>query len=166
MVKWAILGHARHGKDTVAEMLLEMDPDLRFCSSSEFVMDAVVWPVLSKKYNYKTKEECFEDRVNHRSEWYDLITAYNTPDKSRLANSLLRTYDIYVGLRNREELLACKEKGLFDVILWVDASRRVPPEPESSCTILPTDCMHLIDNNGSLKETKKQVEMYYRLYKQ
>lgn len=160
--KWAVLGFARHGKDTVASLLQELLPTLRFCSSSEFVMEKAVWPILQPKYGYETKQQCFEDRINHRAEWYQLITGYNSPDKSKLASELLEENDIYVGLRSREELLACKEKNLFDVILWVDRSKHVAPETEASCTIRSTDCDYIIDNNDSLEETMKQLKLVLR----
>jgi hypothetical protein len=44
---------------------------------------------LKVKYGYKTSEECFEDRVNHRSEWYDMICEYNLNDKAKLAKGIL-----------------------------------------------------------------------------
>lgn len=160
--KWAILGHARHGKDTVASILTELIPTLKFCSSSMFAMEKVIWNVLQPKYNYKTKDECFSDRENHRAEWYELITAYNTPNKSRLAEELLQEYDIYVGLRSREELLLCKQKGLFDVIIWVDRGEHQPPESEKSCTVLSNDCNYIIDNNHSKSETTKQLILIIR----
>lgn len=155
--KWAILGHARHGKDTVAELLQRLDPSLRFISSSRFALDKVIWPAIG--HRYATKEECFEDRLNLpvRKEWYDLITAYNTPDRARLASELMEEHDVYVGLRNREELLECKRQGLFDVILWVDRSIHMPPESEKSCTVLPTDCDLVIDNNHDLQDTMDQL---------
>ena len=34
--------------------------------------------------------ECFEDRVNHRSEWFDLITNYNKEDRTRLTKEILK----------------------------------------------------------------------------
>jgi hypothetical protein len=55
-----ILGYARHGKDTVAEML-HRKHGFRFISSSEFVGREIIWEVWGKLH-YPTFEAMFEDR--------------------------------------------------------------------------------------------------------
>lgn len=131
--KIGIFGYARHGKDTVAEMLARK-LDYYFCSSSLFVCGEAVYPFLAPKYGYRTIEDCFEDRVNHRAEWKELITFYNKDDKSRLAKKLLVDNDIYVGMRCKDELSACIEQDIFDILIWVCDPRK-SVEPVSSCTI-------------------------------
>jgi hypothetical protein len=49
----------------------------------------------------------FEDRVNHRSEWYDMICEYNLNDKAKLAKGILEITDCYVGMRDRNEISEC-----------------------------------------------------------
>lgn len=156
-IKWAVLGYARHGKDTIAEMLTHILPGIKFCSSSMFAIDKAVYNVLKDKYNYKTREECFEDRKKHRDEWFNLITAYNKDDPCRLARELLEENDIYVGMRSRDELIACKEKELFDVTIWVNREPLVPKESIESCTVAREDCEYVINNNVSLEQSFKQV---------
>ena len=82
----------------------------------------------SKGITYSDIEECYEDRVNHRKEWFDQIVAYNTPDLLRLAKEIYSVYDIYVGIRNRHEFEAAKDAGLFDFSIWVDRSKHFPSE--------------------------------------
>jgi len=69
--KLLIIGHARHGKDTLAELLRDTF-ELKFVSSSQAASDIFIFDELKDKYGYTTPEECFEDRVNHRAEWYDM----------------------------------------------------------------------------------------------
>ena len=124
--KLLIIGHARHGKDTVADLIADL-MGLSFVSSSEFVGRKAIWPMWGKE-RYCSFDEMFEDRVNFRSVWHNLIAAYNTPDKSRTATEMLKDHSIYVGMRAIDELKACKEKNLFDHIIWVEASERHPLE--------------------------------------
>lgn len=145
-MKLLVVGHGRHGKDTFCEL-----SGLPFQSSSEAALDIVIWPYWGCA-KYETKAECFEDRSNHRSTWYNMIKAYNNADKTSLATKILVNSDIYCGMRNREELHACNTIGLFDAIIWVDASDRLPPEPASSMTITRDDCGLFVDNNGPEKD--------------
>lgn len=146
--KILVIGHARHGKDTTCEIMRD-HYGLRFTSSSWFCAERVMFPLLSRKYGYETVQECFDDRHNHRAEWYNAIRNYNSTDPTRLARGILEENDIYCGLRAREELMACEDAGLFDAIVWVDRSEHVEPEPESSCTVTRAMADYTLDNNGS-----------------
>jgi hypothetical protein len=95
-MKLVICGHGRHGKDTVGEIIRELT-GMTFRSSSDICCEHAVFPTLSKKYGYKTLEECYADRINHRKEWFDLIVEYNTPDLAKLGRIILTNYDMYVG---------------------------------------------------------------------
>jgi dephospho-CoA kinase len=165
--KILIVGHARHGKDTVAQILAD-GWDFKFQSSSLAAAEIVVFPVLSKIYGYETVEECFNDRVNHRAEWKDLITEYNSEDRTKLAKQILEDNNIYVGMRCKYELATCRANGLFDVIVWVGAEYRKEPEPTSSNTITKEMADYVIDNNGSITdlvlETFKFMKWYYTKY--
>lgn len=149
-MKLMICGHARHGKDTLAEML-----GLKYASSSQVALEHVIWPEIG--HLYQTKDACFNDRSNKRELWHGLITAYNQPDLTKLARIIFSSNDVYVGIRNREEFYAAKSEGLFDISIWVDASGRLPPEPESSNKMKPSDCDIIITNNGSHGELQQKV---------
>jgi hypothetical protein len=154
--KLLIIGAARWGKDSMAEILQEHF-GLKFKSSSEAAAEIFIYDVLKDKYEYKTPFECFEDRVNHRSEWYDLICAYNSVDKAKLAKGILEHADAYVGMRDSSEIKECIKQGLFDLIIWVDASDRLPLEDASSFNISKSDADIIIDNNGTFEEFKERV---------
>lgn len=157
--KILIIGHGRHGKDTLAE-ILEEQIGLKFTSSSQASADIFIFEELKDKYGYKTSEECFNDRANHRDEWYQLICSYNEKDKSRLAKEILKVNDCYVGMRDYEEIEESMKQNLFDIIIWVDASERLPLESRSSFNIDMTDADIVIYNNGDLESF---VEKTHRL---
>lgn len=156
-MKLLVLGYARHGKDTVAEMLRD-DHGFSFQSSSHFLAEVCVRPYLAEQgITYPDLEACYTDRVNHRAAWHDAICAYNQDDQARLAKEILKVADCYVGMRCPIQYGASKD--LFDEILWVDASGRgLPPEPRSSMGIeFNPKQMIFLDNSGSLTDLRKRV---------
>lgn len=154
--KLLLIGSARWGKDSMAEILQEHF-DLKFKSSSQAAAEIFIYDALKEKYGYATPEECFEDRVNRRSEWYQLICEYNIEDKARLAKDILKHTDAYVGMRDSREIKECLKQGIFDLVIWVDASDRLPPEDKSSFNIDKSDADIIIENNGTYDEFKEKV---------
>lgn len=177
--KLLILGDARHGKDTVGDWFVKKG--YTFVSSSRFVLEKAVWPEFKNRASrkplqseahllpftysawpdYFTQEECFADRDKFRAFWFECITAYNRPDRSRLGRELFALYDMYVGLRNHHELNALKLHKAYDLSVFVDASERCPPEPSSSMTIKPWMADVIIDNNGTLEDLDNALEVLY-----
>ena len=150
-MKILILGNARHGKDTLAELFNKYFR-LTFMSSSQASADFFLYNQLKDKYGYTTSEECFEDRVNHREEWYQAICDYNKDNRARLAQDILSRSDCYVGMRDKEEFKECVKQKLFDIIIWVDASKRLPLEPGTSFNINMSDADIIVENNGTFEE--------------
>ena len=100
--KLLVVGHGRHGKDTVCE-ILKNRYGFSFESSSQFCSRLFIFDNLKRKYGYNTEQECYADRHNHRAEWYDAICAYNALDGARLGKEIFKEHDIYCGLRNKKE---------------------------------------------------------------
>jgi len=153
-MKVLILGHGRHGKDTVAE-ILEEAYGLTFQSSSRAACEIFIYKELCRSgFDYEDIEECYTDRHNHRELWKEMITRYNPPDhKERLCRQILKRSDCYVGMRCQLEYEASKK--LFDLVLWVDALKRHPKDP--TMTIERDESMICIDNNGSLGQLKLNI---------
>lgn len=156
-----ILGYARHGKDTAANILCDAY-GLTKEDSSQFAGKQVMMPYFaSKGAPYANWEECYADRVNHRQEWFEQIKQYNTPDEARLAREIYAVSDIYVGIRRKEEFYAVKREGLFQYSIWVDRSKHEPPEPESSNTMTPSMANYILDNNGTLEDLNVKARNLY-----
>ena len=156
MNKVLIIGNARHGKDSCAEML-NAEFGMTFVSSSQAAANIFIYDELKEKYGYSTAEDCFEDRVNHRAEWYELICDYNKDDKARLAKGILALNGCYVGMRDRAEIEECLKQGLFNLIIWVDASGRLPSEDASSFNIDKSCADIIIENNDDYESFKTKV---------
>jgi len=152
-----ILGHSRHGKDTVSEYL-KKNYQLTFESSSMHCAEAVVFPALREMYNYTSVEECYNDRHNHRKEWYELISDYCKDDLARIAREIFAKSDIYCGLRNKREFHSAKNNGLFDYAIWVDRTDHLPPEDKESNSIEPWMADFVIDNNGTIEQLYRNVD--------
>jgi len=155
-LKLLVISGQRSGKDTLAEIFSDYF-GVTYTSSSQAAADIFIYEVLKDKYGYKTPEECFEDRVNHRAEWYNLICDYNKDDKAKLAKGILKSSNMYVGMRDREEIEECLRQKLFDLIIWVDASKRVAPEPASSFNIDKSCADIIIENNEDYASFKRKA---------
>ena len=159
-MKLLIIGHGRHGKDTVAEYLRDKH-EMTFKSSSMHCAENVVYPVLKDQYNYATVEECFNDRSNHRAEWFDLIADYCKDDLARIGREIFEVSDIYCGLRNKREFHSIKNNGLVDFTIWVDRSDWLETEPKSSMSLEPWMADFVIDNNGTLEQLYRNIDDLY-----
>lgn len=153
--KLLIVGHGQHGKDTVCEILSVSG--FTYKSSSKICSELFIFQQLKSKYGYATERECYEDRHNHREEWYDLIEAHNTPDAAKLGREIFSRFDIYCGLRSDREFFAMREQKVFDFSVWVNRSRILPPEPESSMKLKREWMDYEIDNNGTLSDLPGSV---------
>jgi len=58
---------------------------------------------------------------------------------------------------DREEISECMRQGLFDLIIWVDATGRLPEEPASSFNIDKSCADVILENNGTFEEFKEKV---------
>ena len=142
-----LMGHGRHGKGSVCEILTE-HYGYSCMSSSEAAGRRFVYPALKEFYD--TFEDCFADRHNWRPLWAQLIRRYNFNNKARLGSLIFneRDQDVYDGCRQGDEFNAIKDAGLFDYAIWVDASKRKPMESSESMTVNRSMCDDVIDNNG------------------
>jgi hypothetical protein len=162
-VKLLILGHARHGKDTVAHFL-KIHYGLVSQSSSIKACEIFLFDALKDKYNYEDINECFKDRVNHRAEWYDLITEYNREDKARLAKEILHTSDMYIGMRDDGEYQECKKQGVFDFTLGVYNPRLLEEDKSSFNIDFWSACDFVIPNNGDLSDLElKTMKVFNKI---
>lgn len=150
-LKLLIIGHGRHGKDTVCEILRDQY-GYSFESSSQFCSRLFLYDKLKDKYGYTSEEQCYTDRHNRRQEWYDAICAYNTPNAAKLGIEIFRQHDVYCGLRNKREYNAMRNIGVFNYAIWVDRSDHLPVEPSTSMSLKPWMADFTIDNNGKLNE--------------
>ena len=153
-----IIGHGRHGKDALAE-ILNQEYGWTFCSSSMKAAEIFLFDKLKDKYGYKTFEECYEDRHNHRAEWHQHIIEYNKDDKVRLAKEIMKSSDIYVGMRDKDEIIECIKQGVFDLVLWVHRPGTAY-EGRDSFNIDMGDASLVVLNDGTLEDLKEKASHF------
>jgi len=154
-MKLLIIGHGRHGKDTIAAMITN-HIGLTKTNSSQYACDTFIYEELKGKYGYKNSEECFKDRYNHRKEWYNLIADYCKEDPSRLAKSILEKVDMYIGMRAKDQIEDALSLKLFDYIVGVYDPRK-PLEGDSFGFNLFDYADFVIPNSGTLEDLEKRV---------
>ena len=153
-----IIGHGRHGKDTVAEILRDYH-GYKFTSSSMFCARFVRKEMDDMGIFYDSLEECYADRHNHRAIWFDKITEYNRVDATRTSTEMLTSgYDLYVGMRSRREYDACMLANVFDHVIWVDRSDHLPIEPPQSMQLTEEDAHFVIYNNGNMCQLWYEID--------
>jgi hypothetical protein len=60
-------------------------------------------------------------------------------------------------MRDSSEIKECLNQGLFDLVIWVDASKRLPMESANSFNITPSDADIIVDNNATYEEFKEKA---------
>lgn len=162
-MKILILGDARHGKDTLADIISNFYL-LECASSSMFALDTFLYPILIEKYGlkYKSKKEAFKDRVNHRDKWYNEICEYNKDDKIRLAKAMLYSYDVYIGLRDFREVEQAIEENLFDHIIGIYDYRKPRESKESNTADVFKYSDIVLMNNGTIDDLQNKVYRYLK----
>jgi len=150
-----LLGHAIHGKSTAAQMIHEKT-GLKYEDSSTAAARIFIYDALKERYGYSSLEECYVDRRNHRAEWYNLICGYNKDDKARLAKEIMKSNDIYVGMRDREEIEECMRQNVFDLVIGVFDPEK-PLEESSSFNINLFKASDIILISGDLEKLENNI---------
>lgn len=156
--KIMVVGYARHGKDSVGQILHDTF-EFQYKEASRVIAEEIAFPALKDVYGYESEEECYQDRVNHRKEWYDLVNDYCGSDPTRFGRLVYSQSDVYTGVRHKREFHAMKNANVFQISIWVDRSNHEPPEDKSSNTIEPWMADFVIDNNGSPEDLQQMVEL-------
>lgn len=155
-----ICGYGEHGKGT-ASRYLSYKYGLKYSQSTSEAAAGVVFSKLAPVYGYETVEQAWDDRRNHRDEWASIIWEYNQPDGLTLYRDMLTDNEIIEGVRKEAELLALREAGILDYVIWIDASLRVPVEGAASCQVTPKLCDVTVDNNHDLHNMHQQLDYIY-----
>lgn len=155
-MKILIIGHKRHGKDTAAEIMREMY-GLTYMSSSQAAADIFIYDRLKDVYDYKSEVECFNDRINRRAEWFNLISDYNREDPARLAKEIISRSDVYVGMRSWKEIDQCIRINLFDLIIGVYDHRRELESADSFDIDLWRYSDIVVPNSGTIEDLKNKI---------
>lgn len=122
MMRLLLVGHGEHGKDSAGEYLSQITT-LRYAgSTSNFLAKYVA------AETGQTVERAFATRREHRQQWYDIGRRLRESDPGILIRESLAVADIAAGCRDLEEIIACREQRMVDLIVWI-ANRNKPDDP-------------------------------------
>jgi len=156
-MKLLVIGHAQHGKDSVCEIIAK-NYDLKYTPTSMIAAREIIMPLTKDKYD--TVKACYEDRGNHRADWFKAIEAYNAEDPAKLVKLVLQENDIYCGIRSRKEFEGSGH--LFDEVIYVDAHGRVADESSDSMQLTKEDADTVIPNTRRPLELLSAATAAYR----
>lgn len=165
--KLMLMGSGRHGKGTFCDIALRYF-GITSLSSSRYACDTFLFDKIKDRFGYATADECYADR--HRDDamrelWYQEIFDFNTPNRDRLGRGIFALAPIYDGVRDDLEFGELKSAGAFDLSVWIDASKRVPPEPSSSIKVTADHADVILTNNGTPAEFVAKVHAFLSLLK-
>lgn len=154
MTKILVLGHARHGKDTVAERLAER-LNISYTPASLIAAELIYdkFPV-----TFNSPEDAYNKRAQYRTVWFDTIAERCERNKTFLADLVFETNLIYAGTRAKDELDAIITK-YKPIIIWVDASERCSPEHPDSMQIEYRRGWLRLTNNSTEEDLLKKVDL-------
>lgn len=150
--KIAICGPGRCGKDTAATWFASHTP-LRFGRSTS----EVIAPHVAARLGLPV-EAAFSGRHDNRQFWFDVGNELREKDPAYLVRETLRDGEISVGMRNRSEVVAVRDAGIVDLIVWID--RAVPADP--TMEFGPEMCDVIVPNRGTLVEFYRHLEALAR----
>lgn len=142
----AFCGYGRCGKDTACEWLRD-HTKLVFNGGCSWTASPYMAMRLSRELGREvTVEDAYDRRHADRMKWYTYMNEYRRDDPARLIRDCLVHSNIICGIRDREELLAAREEGLLDLIIWIE--RDVPTDETVTYTV--DDCDIILRNQHSL----------------
>jgi hypothetical protein len=151
-----LLGFGRSGKDCGLEYLASITTLRNAGTTSkylaQYVADKLGLPV---EEAYARRHESNEMRTI----WYNYGNELREQGAATLIRMALQHGELTGGFRDKAELIAAREEGLIDLLVWVE-NYRVHVDP--TVMFLPSDCDIIIHNGGSLDEYHNRL---YRLAK-
>lgn len=155
--KILLVGSGRAGKDTFGPMLARA-MKLTFAGTTSKYLS----PYVAKKLGV-SEEEAYNRRHESnemRMLWYETGNEIREGDAGLLVKEAFKHGDITGGIRAVEEIQAVKEKGLADLVVWIE--RDVPVDP--TMTFGPGWADLIVTNNGTEAELNRKAERLASLY--
>jgi hypothetical protein len=143
-----VVGHGRAGKDTACEYLASLTT-LRFAGTTSRYLAKYVAARLGVP-----EHEAYRTRHQNRHFWHRVGNEVRRHDPGLLVRESLAHAEIVGGVRDLQEIVACRQEQLVDFIVWI-ANDRVPRD--STVTFGERDCDITIPNHWGLDEFRGRL---------
>ncbi len=148
------VGEGRAGKDTACDYLAEITTLRNAGTTSKYLSKYVAKKLgISEADAYARRHESDEMRIL----WYNTGNEVRTEGPTTLAREALLHGEITGGLRDLEEIRACRVERVADLIVWVE-NKRVKKDPTVMFTSAEADIV--IENNGTLEEFYERLTRF------
>lgn len=148
-----IVGHSRAGKDTACEYLAKITA-LRFAGTTSVYLAKYVAARLGLSV-----EEAYRTRHQNRNFWHRVGKEIRKRDPGLLIRESLEHAEIVGGVRDREEMVVCRQAQLVDLIVWI-GNDRVPRD--ATLKFGERDCDITVPNHWSLEEFQQRLRRLAR----
>lgn len=142
MPKLMLVGHGRAGKDEAGEYLQKIT-GLKFAGTTSLYLAKYV----ARKMGV-TEAEAYRDRHKNRDHWYRIGNEIREGDPGILIRESLLHGDIVGGVRDIEEVIYARAKGIVDLVIWIE-NIWVPVDPTVKFT--SRECDIVVQNNWDLQ---------------
>lgn len=141
--KLLIVGHGRAGKDLAGEYL-ESITGLKFAGTTSKFLTKYVAKELGR-----SEEDVYATRHRDRMLWKQIGDDIRKDDPSLLIRESLQHGEIVGGVRDIAEIIAARNEGLVDLIVWIE-NIWVPVDP--TVTFTERECDLVIQNNWDIPQ--------------
>lgn len=150
------VGHGRAGKDTACAYLSQITTLRNAGTTSKYLAQYMAGKLnLPVEEAYARRHESDE----MRTKWYDGGNELRERGPTTLIRMALENGEITGGVRDLAEIVAAREEGLIDLIVWVE-NTRVKPDPTVKFTEREADLV--IQNNWGLDEFHHRIWRFAR----
>lgn len=149
-------GMGRAGKDTACEYLSKITTLRNAGTTSKYLCEYVASKLgLPVDEVYARRHESDEMRTF----WYNCGNELRQNGPATLIRRALECGEITGGVRDYAEVVAAREEGLIDILVWIE-NERVKKDP----TVMfgPRECDLIIQNNWDLEEYYRRIERLAR----
>jgi cytidylate kinase len=148
-----IVGHSRAGKDTACEHLAKIT-QLRFAGTTSLYLARYVALRLGV-----SEQDAYRTRHLNRNLWNRVGKEIRKQDPALLIRESLANADIVGGVRDLEEITACRRNQLVDLIVWIDNNR---VREDSTVKFTAKECDVILPNHWTIEEFHGRIERLAR----
>lgn len=154
MTKVLLVGYGQAGKDE-AGAWLQANCHCTYGGSTSMYLTRHV-----AARTGQPEQQCYQERRQNRDLWWRIGRELRDNDPGCLVREALAHGNVVAGVRDACEIVAAREQGLVDVIVWIERPG-VPEDPTVEFTA--EDCDLVLLNSGDLQAFYSRLRVFAKL---